>query len=43
MNDAKEKSIALAVIKQLKGLSYYEASQILIWVSTQLKKQTRVK
>jgi hypothetical protein len=43
MNEKKEKRIALAVIKQLKGLSYYEAEQILIWVNRLLKEKTMVR
>jgi len=43
MDEKKERRIAEAVIKQLKGLSYYQAQQILIWVDRLLKEASVVK
>jgi hypothetical protein len=40
MNDAKEDKIALAVIEQLKGLSYHDAEQVPILVSGLLKEKS---
>jgi len=42
MNDGKEDKIALAVIKQLKGLSYHETEQVLISVTRLLKEKSIV-
>ena len=43
MDEKRERRIAIAVIKQLKGLSYYQAQQILIWVERLLKEGSLVK
>jgi hypothetical protein len=42
MNDTKKDKIALAVIKQLKGLSYHDAEQVLNSVTRLLKEKSTV-